>query len=90
MDKKPSIEIYTKDYCGFCRKALALLGKKDVSFVQHRLEDDPKLSSQMEQRAKGASTVPQIFINDAHIGGCDELHALDRNGELDELLKTEQ
>lgn len=82
----PSIDIYTKDYCPFCHRALALLQAKKVSFNQIKIDLNPEQRAPMIERARGRSTVPQIFINEAHIGGCDDLMLLERQGELDALL----
>ena len=79
-------EIYTKNYCPFCHRAKELLEIKGVSFVEYDVTDDPELERQMRQRA-GRHTVPQIFIDENHIGGCDDLFALDEEGGLDHLLK---
>ena len=82
----PSVEIYTTPYCGFCIAAKRLLTKKSVSFTEIDLSRTPARRSEMLARAAGSHTVPQIFIGDTHVGGCDELYALDRAGKLDPLL----
>jgi len=79
-------EIYTKSYCPFCHRAKELLEIKGVSFVEYDVTRDNELEQKMRQRA-GRHTVPQIFIDDRHIGGCDDLFALDERGGLDPLLK---
>jgi glutaredoxin 3 len=81
-----SIEIYTSSLCGFCHAAKRLLTSKGVSFVEYDVGGDPKLRQQMMARANGRHTVPQIFIGDDHVGGCDDLYALERAGKLDALL----
>lgn len=81
------IEIYTKDYCPYCHRAKDLLSRKEVDFIEYDISDDPEKGSQMRQRAE-RHTVPQIFIGDQHIGGCDDLYALDMDGKLDPLLLT--
>ena len=81
-----NVEIYTKPTCGFCHMAKRLLNTKDVSFSEVNIMMQPKRREEMIQRAKGGSTVPQIFIDGAHIGGCDDLMALERAGKLDALL----
>lgn len=83
------VEIYTKDYCPFCQKALKLLTSKGVDFTRYELESnaDPK-REEMIKRTGGKSTVPQIFIDDQSIGGCDDIHALDGQGKLDALLSA--
>jgi glutaredoxin 3 len=80
------VEIYTKPTCGFCHMAKRLLSSKGISFAEVNISAQPERRSEMIQRAKGRSTVPQIFIDGAHIGGCDDLIALDRGGKLDALL----
>ena len=80
------VVIYTRPFCGFCARAISLLGKKHVAFTEIESGFDPKKREEMIQRSGGASTFPQIFIDGAHIGGCDDLMALDRAGRLDVLL----
>lgn len=80
------IEIYTTSICPFCHAAKKLLTDKGANFLEISLTQEPHLRDRMIERAKGVRTVPQIFINDAHIGGCDDLYALDAKGELDPLL----
>ncbi|PQO24706.1 glutaredoxin 3 [Rhodobacteraceae bacterium WD3A24] len=82
-----SVEIYTSPLCGFCHAAKRLLSKKDVAFTEHDVWADPGRKPEMMQRAHGKHTVPQIFIGDTHVGGCDELYALERAGKLDALLE---
>ena len=82
----PKIEIYTTPTCGFCIAAKRLLNKKGVDFQEFGVAGDQALRAEMMQRAQGRHTVPQIFIDGRHIGGCDELYALDRAGKLDPLL----
>jgi glutaredoxin 3 len=79
------VTIYTRPFCGFCARALALLTQKGADFTEIEAGMDPARRKEMIDRA-GRSTFPQIFIGDSHIGGCDELVALDRKGELDALL----
>ncbi len=81
------IEIYTSPLCGFCHAAKRLLNAKGASFAEIDLSREPQRRAEMRSRANGGHTVPQIFIGDLHVGGCDELHALDRAGKLDQLLK---
>lgn len=81
------IEIYTSPLCGFCHAAKRLLTKKGVSFSEIDVFRDPSRKAEMMQRAHGRHTVPQIFIGPDHIGGCDDLFALDRAGKLDPLLQ---
>ena len=82
----PKIEIYTTSICPFCHAAKKLLTDKGADFSEISLTQEPHLRDRMIERAKGGRTVPQIFINDAHIGGCDDLYALDAKGELDPLV----
>lgn len=81
-----SVEIYTSPLCGFCHAAKRLLTQKGVTFSEVDVLADPDRKPEMIQRAGGARTVPQIFVGDVHVGGCDELYALDRAGKLDPLL----
>jgi len=81
-----TIEIYTTPICGFCHAAKRLLNAKGASFAEIDVMRDPSKRSEMTQRADGGRTVPQIFIDGRHIGGCDDLYALDRAGKLDPLL----
>lgn len=82
-----SIEIYTTPYCPFCGWAKELLDRKGVPFNEIDVSGDRALRAAMADRAKGQSTVPQIFIGDVHVGGCDDLYALDEAGKLDPLLE---
>lgn len=81
-----TIEIYSSPWCGYCHRAKSLLGKKGVQFTEYDVTAEPGRRQEMMQRATGGFTVPQIFIDDKGIGGCDELFELDHNGELDPLL----
>lgn len=81
-----SVEIYTKPTCGFCHMAKRLLNSKGISYSEVNISAEPKRRAEMVQRAKGGSTVPQIFVGGTHVGGCDELMALERGGKLDALL----
>ena len=80
------IEIYTTPICGFCAAAKRLLSAKGASFNEIDVMMNPGKKSEMVQRANGGRTVPQIFIGDQHIGGCDDLYALEKSGKLDALL----
>jgi len=80
------VEIYTWQTCPFCIRAKLLLWWKGASFTEYKIDGDEAARSQMAERAGGARTVPQIFINDRHVGGCSELYALDGSGDLDPLL----
>ncbi len=78
--------IYTREYCGYCSRAKALLKSKGVEYTEHDATHSRELREEMIRKANGRSTFPQIFVNGQHIGGCDDLHALDRAGKLDPLL----
>ena len=80
------VEIYSKSTCGFCFRAKRLLDEKGVQYEEHELTWGSPLREEMIQRAKGRTTVPQIFIDGQHIGGCEDLYALDREGKLEQLL----
>ncbi len=82
------ITIYTTELCGFCRRAKALLDKKGVAFTEIDVTFDAAERTRMMQRAGGKRTVPQIFIGAKHVGGCDDLYALNEMGGLDLLLET--
>ncbi len=81
-----AVEIYTKETCPYCFRAKALLAQKQVPFQEIKIDYDTTLRQKMIERSKGAFTVPQIFIDDLHIGGCDDLYALHAQDSLDELL----
>lgn len=83
-----SVEIYTSPLCGFCHAAKRLLKKKGISFSEIDVFLHPSRKSEMIQRANGGRSVPQIFVGDVHVGGCDELYALESAGKLDALLAT--
>jgi glutaredoxin 3 len=80
------VVIYTKPGCPYCIAAKGLLAKKSIEFTEIVASNDPEKKQEMIQRSGGRMTYPQVFIGDRHIGGSDELHALDRKGELDALL----
>lgn len=80
------IEIYTSSLCGYCSAAKRLLDTKDLTYQEIDVTFDPDGRRQMTIRADGRTSVPQIFINDEGIGGCDEIYALDRSGQLEKLL----
>ena len=80
------VDIYTSPLCGFCHAAKRLLNEKGVNFSEIDVLAQPDRKPEMIQRANGGRTVPQIFIGDTHVGGCDDLYALDRAGKLDSLL----
>ena len=80
------VEIYSTRYCPYCVAAKALLTRKNVAFTEIDVSGDPQGRAKMVERAKGRMTVPQIFIGAVHVGGSDDLHALERAGKLDPLL----
>jgi glutaredoxin 3 len=79
------VTIYTRPFCGYCARAIALLGDKGVDFTEVEAGMDPKLRQEMMDRS-GRTTFPQIFVGEQHIGGCDEMMALERDGKLDQML----
>ena len=84
--REAKVEIYTWRFCPFCIKAKGLLDRKGVNYSEYMIDGDETARQAMTRRALGRSTLPQIFINNHGIGGCDDLHALERSGELDRLL----
>lgn len=80
-----NIEIYTSPYCGYCHRAKALLNRKGAAFTEIDIMDDDAKRAEMMNRS-GRRTVPQVFIDGRHVGGCDDLHDLDAAGRLDSLL----
>jgi len=87
MIDSPDIVMYSGGWCGYCARARALLEGKGIAFREVKVDEDPADRQAMHARSGGRRTVPQIFIGDRHVGGYDELHALDRSGELDTLLR---
>lgn len=81
-----TIEIYTKAFCGYCAQAKALLARKGATYEEYDITMGGPRRAEMIERSGGRLTVPQIFIDGAHIGGCDDILALDRSGGLDPLL----
>ena len=82
------VELYSSFFCPYCARAKALLEHKGVAFETIDLMEQPGRRSEMVERAGGRTSVPQIFINGEHVGGCDDLHALDKAGELDAKLAS--
>jgi glutaredoxin 3 len=80
------VEIYTWRTCPYCIQAKELLKEKGVEFTEYGIDGDESARSKMAARSNGRRSVPQIFINDQHVGGCDDIHDLDARGELDALL----
>ena len=85
----PPVVIYTKSWCPYCRDAKALLARKGVTFEEIDVDRKPDLQAAMSVRAHGRRSVPQIFIGETHVGGCDDLYDLDAAGKLDQLLVAE-
>ncbi|KMT64530.1 glutaredoxin 3 [Catenovulum maritimum] len=82
-----NVIIYTKAWCPFCVRAKSLLSHKGVEFTELKIDSDAQLRQEMINKSNGSYTVPQIFINEQHVGGCDDLYAAEANGTLDRLLK---
>ena len=82
------VEVYTWSSCPFCIRAKGLLNKKGVEYTEYCIDGDNEAREEMAVRANGSRSLPQIFIDDQHIGGCDDIHALEFQGELDPLLQT--
>ncbi len=82
----PTVEIYTWSSCPFCIRAKSLLDRKKIKFTEYCIDGDETARTQMTQRTQGKSSLPQIFINDSFIGGCDELYSIELAGDLDKLL----
>lgn len=82
----PAVRLYVTGWCPYCERARGLLAKKGVEFTEIDVDEDGKLREEMIARS-GRRSVPQIFIGDKHVGGCDDLFALDSSGELDRLLQ---
>jgi glutaredoxin 3 len=85
-----TIEIYTRPGCGYCSAAKSLLTRKNAAFTEYDVATDATLRQKMWDRAGAGTTFPQIFIGEAHVGGCDELYGLDREGKLDAMLAGEK
>lgn len=88
MTINKEIIIYTKSYCPYCVKAKQLLKNKNINFTEIDITNSESLMEEMLLKASGRKTVPQIFINDFHVGGCDDLYALNDKGELDKLISN--
>lgn len=84
----PEIVVYTKDFCPYCHAAKELLHKKGAAFTEVDIQKHPDRRPEMIAKAGGRTTVPQIFIAGQHVGGCDDIHALDEAGKLDPLLAS--
>ena len=86
MEQMAKVEIYTWDHCPYCQKTIQLFDEKNVKYLRYRIDGDEAAREKMSIRANGRKTIPQVFINDRHIGGCDDTYALEEKGELDKLL----
>lgn len=86
MKQRANVEIYTWDHCPYCQKAIQLFDKKGIKYIRYRIDGDESAREKMTLRADGRKSVPQVFIDDKHIGGCDDTYALDAKGELDKLI----
>lgn len=86
MEQKAKVEIYTWEQCPYCQKTIQLFDRKGIQYTCYRIDGDEEAREKMIERANGKRTVPQVFINDKHIGGCDDTHALEEKGELDKLI----
>ena len=84
----PKVEIYTWSRCPFCVRAKALLNQKGINYTEYCIDGDAEAREVMAERAHGQRSLPQIFIDDKHEGGCDDLHALEFSGQLDKLLSA--
>lgn len=93
LDRHPekitaNVEIYTWQTCPFCIRAKLLLWWKGVKYTEYKIDGDEAARATMAERSQGRRSVPQVFINDQHIGGCDDIYALDAKGQLDPLLQS--
>ena len=86
MKQKVKVEIYTWDNCPYCQKTIQLFDSKSIKYIRYRVDNDDSAREKMALRANGKRSVPQVFINDKHIGGCDDTHVLDEKGELEKLV----
>jgi glutaredoxin 3 len=82
------VTIYTRPFCGYCSRAISLLNEKGIEFTEIEAGFDPDKRDEMVRRSGGGRTFPQIFVGDQHIGGCDDMMALERAGKLDPLLSA--
>ncbi|MDQ7002116.1 MAG: glutaredoxin 3 [Ghiorsea sp.] len=86
MSNNAKIEIYSGDYCPYCVRAKSLLKQRNLDFIEYNVQQEPDKRAEMMKRSNGGRSIPQIFINDKHVGGCDELYALDKKGQLADWL----
>ncbi|MDX8383032.1 MAG: glutaredoxin 3 [Ghiorsea sp.] len=87
MSDQANIEIYSGDHCPYCVRAKSLLKQRNLAFTEHNVQQDPEKRAEMMKRSNGGRSIPQIFINNKHVGGCDDLFAIDKKGELDAWLQ---
>ena len=80
------VEIYTWQYCPFCIRAKSLLNKKNIEFIEYKIDGDESAREKMSERANGKRSLPQIFIDNNTIGGCDDLYSLEEENKLDSLI----
>jgi len=90
MATKAKIEVYSGDYCPYCVRAKSLLEQRNLSYIEYNVQQDPEKRVEMSKRSNGGRSIPQIFINDKHVGGFDDLHALDKKGQLDAWLTASE
>lgn len=88
MEKSAKIEVYSGDYCPYCVRAKSLLKQRGLDFIEYNVQSDPEKRTDMMKRSNGGRSIPQIFINDKHVGGCDDLYALDKKGQLETWLEV--
>ncbi|MDE1887973.1 MAG: glutaredoxin 3 [Gammaproteobacteria bacterium] len=81
-----AVTVYSTRVCPYCMRAKALLQSRHIAYTEYLVDQEPARRAEMQQKSGGRRSVPQIFIGDRHVGGCDELYALERRGELDRLL----
>ena len=81
------VEIYTWQYCPFCIRAKSLLNKKNIKFIEYKIDGDESAREKMSERANGRRSLPQIFIDNNSIGGCDDLYSLEEENKLDSLIE---
>jgi glutaredoxin 3 len=82
------VELFTRGFCPYCTRAKSLLDQKGITFTDYEIDKNPELRPVMIERAQGKTSVPQIFIGETHVGGCDELFALESAGKLDAVLNV--
>ena len=82
-----TVEIYTWQMCPYCIRAKQLLEDKGIAYTEYKIDGDNAARTKMAARANGRRSLPQIFIDDIHVGGCDDIHSLEREGKLDSLLQ---